>query len=170
MTIQYPPHGERLTRGLLYRFVSNATAKWDADGRPTPTAFDPQTREGDKGISFFRQDLLDPDPDIAAQMVLEGLEGYGLVAIQVEQFFAACDDARTTHVEAQRVDGLQEVIIYYDPGGNRCPLAHYYMVEVTDTVELDPHIKDILCEVADVKVPAKRHNKGGRRATLPPVW
>jgi hypothetical protein len=146
---------------LLYRFVSNAAGKWDANGRPTPPAFDPQAKDGDKGISFFRSDLLHHDPEIAASMVLEGMPDYGLIQVDVEEFFAKCAEVRTADVAEQRVEELQIVVIKYDPTGPRYAHAHYYMAEKTDTVELDPHIKDVLCEVAVVKKSAKGR-KGGK--------
>jgi hypothetical protein len=155
VTTQRPEKGELLREGLLYRRVSNAAVRWE-NGRPTARAFDPQ--EGDKGISFFRQDLLHPDPEIAKPMVLEGHTDYGVIQIAAERFFAERDDW------AKEIPQVQEIKIPYDPDPDdaRCGHAHYYFVEVTEQQRLQRYIKEILVGVASTIEPATNLG-GGKR-------
>lgn len=146
--------GERLTRGLFYRRVSNAAANWD-EGRPTHRAFDPQP--GDKGISLFLQGLLDHDPDVARRMVLAGHPDHGLVSISAEQFLQSWAHWRL------EIPELQPINLHYDPNDKQCGGGHCYLIEETETQRLQSYIKDILVEIAHPELYPPNGLRGGAR-------
>lgn len=117
--------GDRVLRGLLYRWVPNTVLSYDYKGKKAgKLAFRPD--EGETGISIFRADLVTP------ANVIHDLDGYGVCQFTAEEFLEEVERLRAS--DENNFD--EEVTIIFEP--NDWPVkghAHCYIDPVPGLIQ-----------------------------------